>query len=106
MFNDDLFAKVKPGAHLINVARGSVVDQEALIRALDSGRLGFATLDVTDPEPLPEGHSLYTHPKVRLTPHISSNYALVRPRLLEKMSEDLSRFARGEQPSSRRNMRL
>lgn len=99
LFNDDLFARMKEGAHLINVARGSVVDQEALIRALNSGRLGFATLDVTDPEPLPEGHPLYTHPKVRLTPHISSNYALVRPRLLEKVSEDLTRFVRGEQPS-------
>jgi len=99
LFNDALFARVKPGAHLVNVARGSVVDQEALLRALDNGPLGFATLDVTDPEPLPEGHALYTHPKVRLTPHVSSNYLLVRHKLLEKVSDDLSRFARGEPPS-------
>jgi phosphoglycerate dehydrogenase-like enzyme len=99
LVNDALLARVKPGAHLINVARGSVVDQEALIRALDDGRLGFATLDVTDPEPLPEGHPLYTHPRVRLTPHISSNYQLVRHRLLEKVKDDLSRFVRGESPS-------
>ncbi len=100
LFNDDLLAKVKPGAHIINVARGSVIDQSALIRALDrDDGPGFATLDVTDPEPLPEGHPLYTHPKVRLTPHISSNYTYVRHRLLEKVRDDISRFMRGEQPS-------
>lgn len=99
LFDDALFARVKPGAHLINVARGSVVDQEALIRALDSGRLAFATLDVTEPEPLPDGHPLYSHPGVRLTPHISSNYKLVRDKLLDKVSNDISRFASGEAPS-------
>jgi phosphoglycerate dehydrogenase-like enzyme len=99
LIDDALLAQVKPGAHLINVARGSVVDQEALIRALDEGQLGFATLDVTEPEPLPEGHPLYSHPKVRLTPHISSNYTLVRNRLLDKIKDDISRFARGEVPS-------
>lgn len=99
MFDDALLARIKPGAHLINVARGSVIDQDALIRALDDGPLGFATLDVTDPEPLPEGHVLYSHGRVRLTPHISSNYSLVRHRLLDKINEDLSRFVRGEKPS-------
>lgn len=99
MFDRDLLGKVKHGAHLINVARGSVVDQQALLDALDSGSLGFATLDVTDPEPLPEGHPLYTHPRVRLTPHISSNYTVARGKLLEKIMADISRFARGERPS-------
>jgi len=99
LINERFLRRVKPGAHLINVARGSVVDQDALVQALDDGRLGFATLDVTEPEPLPEGHILYTHPKVRLTPHISSNYLQVRHRLLEKVQEDLSRFVRGQQPS-------
>ncbi len=100
LFSDDLLALVKPGAHIINVARGSVIDQSALIRALDrSNGPGFATLDVTDPEPLPDGHPLYIHPRVRLTPHISSNYTFVRHRLLEKMRDDISRFVRGEAPS-------
>lgn len=99
LFNADLLARVKPGAHLINIARGSVVDQDALIAALDAGRLDFATLDVTDPEPLPEGHRLYTHPQVRLTPHISSNYTAVRHRLLDKVAQDLTLFERGETPS-------
>jgi phosphoglycerate dehydrogenase-like enzyme len=99
LFDAALLAKVKPGAHLINVARGTVIDQPALVDALDHGPLGFATLDVTEPEPLPDGHILYTHPKVRLTPHISSNHTLVRHRLLEKIQEDLSRFVRGEKPT-------
>lgn len=99
LFNEALLARVKPGAHLINIARGSVIDQEALIHALDHGSLGFATLDVTEPEPLPEGHALYSHPRVRLTPHISSNHTLIRHRLLEKVNADLSRFVRGEKPS-------
>lgn len=100
LFNDALLSQVKPGAHIINVARGSVLDQDALIHALDrADGPGFATLDVTDPEPLPEGHPLYTHPKVRLTPHISSNYTLVRHRLLQKVRGDISRFVRGETPS-------
>lgn len=99
MFDRRLLAQVRPGAHLINVARGSVVDQAALLAALDSGRLDFATLDVTDPEPLPAGHRLYSHPRVRLTPHISSNYTAVRQRLLDKLSGDLARFVAGQPPS-------
>ena len=94
-----VLAHAKPTAHLINIARGSVIDQVALLAALDDGKLDFATLDVTDPEPLPDGHPIYTHPKIRLTPHISSNYLAVRHRLFDKVAEDLSRFARGETPS-------
>lgn len=100
LFDDALFARVKPGAHIINVARGSVIDQDALVRALDrNDGPGFATLDVTDPEPLPEGHRLYMHPHIRLTPHVSSNHTQVRHRLLEKVRDDISRFMRGELPS-------
>ncbi|WP_068084645.1 NAD(P)-dependent oxidoreductase [Novosphingobium rosa] len=98
LFNARLLARARPGAHLVNVARGSVVDQEALLGALDTSRLGFATLDVTDPEPLPEGHRLYTHPRVRITPHISSNYTHARARLLEKLVDNIDRFARGQKP--------
>ncbi|MEH3157439.1 MAG: D-isomer specific 2-hydroxyacid dehydrogenase family protein [Sphingomonas taxi] len=93
-----LLARAKPGAHLINVARGSVLDQEALIAALDNGPLGFATLDVTEPEPLPAAHPLWTHPKVRLTPHVSSNHTNVRHVLFDKVAANLDRFARGEIP--------
>lgn len=66
-----VLALAKPGLHLINVARGTLVQQEHLVQALNDGALGHATLDVTDPEPLPSNHILYTHPRVTLTPHIA-----------------------------------
>ncbi len=99
LVNAELLSHAKPTAHLINVARGSVLDQEALVAALDAGTLGFATLDVTEPEPLPADHVLWTHDRVRLTPHVSSNYTQVRHVLFEKMVANLDRFARGETPS-------
>jgi phosphoglycerate dehydrogenase-like enzyme len=95
----DLLRSAKPTAHLINVGRGAVLNQTALLAALDAGQLGFATLDVTEPEPLPADHPLWTHPRVRLTPHISSNYTQVRGALLDKVTLDLDRFLRGEAPS-------
>ncbi len=89
------FARVKPGVHFINIARGRIVDHEALLAALDSGQIGLASLDVTEPEPLPPGHRLYTHPKVRLSPHISwaGSDRSVQAQLLR---ENLRRFAAGE----------
>lgn len=62
---------VKPGVHLVNIARGSLVDQDALRVALDDGRVAMATLDTVEPEPLPAGHWMYEHPKVRLSAHVS-----------------------------------
>ncbi len=64
-------ALLKPGAHLVNIARGALLDQDALRAALDDGRVALATLDTVHPEPLPEGHWLYEHPKVRVSPHVS-----------------------------------
>ena len=66
-----MLALVRPGMHLVNIARGTLVDQDALREALDDGRVARATLDVCDPEPLPAGHWLYEHPGVSLTPHTS-----------------------------------
>ncbi|WP_333838764.1 NAD(P)-dependent oxidoreductase [Novosphingobium sp.] len=98
MIDATLLARMKPGAHLVNVARGSVVDQAALLEALDRGHLGFATLDVTDPEPLPAGHRLYSHPRVRLTPHLSANYLVARDKLMAKIFDDITLFAGGQAP--------
>ena len=93
---DETFAMMKPGVHLVNVARGGLVDQEALRRALDVGRVGLATLDCVDPEPLPAGHWIYDHPKVRLTPHISWAGPESHEGLMERFVENLERFLRGE----------
>lgn len=99
LIDGDVLARAKPTAHIINVARGAILDQDALLAALDAGRLGFATLDVTEPEPLPADHPLWTHPLVRLTPHVSSNYTFVRGALLDKVIANFERFARGETPN-------
>ena len=72
ILNARLFSFLPVGARLLHVGRGPQLDQGALIEALDSGRLAAAMLDVTDPEPLPESHALWSHPKVVITPHIAS----------------------------------
>ncbi|MBR1192139.1 glyoxylate/hydroxypyruvate reductase A [Bradyrhizobium sp. AUGA SZCCT0240] len=72
ILNARLFSFLPMGARLLHVGRGPQLDQTALIEALDGGRLAGAMLDVTDPEPLPEGHALWSHPKVMITPHIAS----------------------------------
>jgi phosphoglycerate dehydrogenase-like enzyme len=90
------FAALKEGAHVVNVARGSLVDQQALRVALDDGRVARATLDTVDPEPLPEGHWLYTHPAVRLSPHISWSAPGTMPRTLGLFVDNVRRFRVGE----------
>ncbi len=89
-------ARVKPGVHLVNVARGALVDQDALRAALDDGRVACASLDVVEPEPLPEGHWMYAHPRVRLSPHVSWSAPQTFGALLEVFLDNLGRFARGE----------
>jgi phosphoglycerate dehydrogenase-like enzyme len=85
----EAFAHVKPGVHIVNVARGALVDQDALRDALESGRVGLASLDVMEPEPLPAGHWLYTHPRVRLSPHTSWSAPGAFDLLLEPFLENL-----------------
>ena len=71
LIGKDILAAMKPDAHLVNISRGSLVDQDALRKALDDGKLRLASLDTVTPEPLPEGHWMYQHDAVRLSPHIS-----------------------------------
>ena len=90
------FDALRPGAHVVNVARGSLVDQDALLAALDSGRVARASLDVTDPEPLPAGHALDAHPDVRLSPHISWSSPDTVRRTIEIFVENLTRWRQGD----------
>jgi phosphoglycerate dehydrogenase-like enzyme len=96
LIGDAALACVKPGMHLVNVARGELVDQDALRRALDDGRIALASLDCVDPEPLPTGHWLYSHPRVRLSPHISWSMPGAFELLIEPFVENLRRYRNGE----------
>ncbi len=96
LLNASAFAAMKPGAHVVNVARGGLVDQDALRVALDGGRVGLATLDCVDPEPLPEGHWIYSHPRVRLSPHISWVAPGSHAGLMDRFVENLGRYLAGK----------
>lgn len=72
MLGADLFAQLPPGARLLHAGRGKQLDAGALIAALDAGQLSAALLDVTDPEPLPADHPLWSHPRILITPHVAS----------------------------------
>lgn len=89
------FASMKPGAHLINVARGGVVDEDAMLAALDSGRLAGAVLDVFDQEPLPPGSPLWEHPGVLLTPHISGLASDYEQQVRLLFRDNLARYLEG-----------
>ena len=95
LMNAERLAAMKDGAALINVARGAVVDTEALIRELNSGRI-TAGLDVTDPEPLPDGHPLWSARNVIITPHVGGDSEAFTPRGRKLVEEQLARFAAGE----------
>jgi lactate dehydrogenase-like 2-hydroxyacid dehydrogenase len=82
-------ARMKPGAILVNTSRGGLVDQAALLAALDAGRLRVAALDVTDPEPLPPGHPLVGRDDVVVIPHIGSATLATRTRMARMCVDNL-----------------
>jgi phosphoglycerate dehydrogenase-like enzyme len=83
------------GALLVNAARGPIVNTDALVEALQAGRIR-AALDVTDPEPLPEGHPLWSCPNLLLTPHVAASSPQFAPNALRVAAEELGRYMRGE----------
>jgi phosphoglycerate dehydrogenase-like enzyme len=93
--NADRIKKMKDGATLINVARGAIVDTNALIAELNTGRI-TAGLDVTDPEPLPEGHPLWSAPNLIITPHVGGDSAAFDPRARKMVEEQLERLAQSK----------
>jgi phosphoglycerate dehydrogenase-like enzyme len=89
MINASSLAMMKPGVYLINCARGGLVDQEALLAALDSGQVGGAGLDVTDPEPLPADDPLLDAPNLLVVPHIGSATVRTRERMAAMAVDNL-----------------
>jgi phosphoglycerate dehydrogenase-like enzyme len=89
-------AAMRPGAVLYNIGRGGTVDQTALLDALTSGKLAAAYLDVTDPEPLPPDHPLWTAPNCYITPHTAGGHIGERDRQVRHFLENLRRFVAGE----------
>lgn len=96
IFNAALFAKMKPTAYFINIARGGSVVTDDLLEALNTKKLAGAGLDVTDPEPLPAEHPLWKAPNVIITPHVASDSDLGSDAQLQVVRENLRRYSAGE----------
>jgi phosphoglycerate dehydrogenase-like enzyme len=94
MVDADFLSRMPDDSLLVNLARGSIVDTDALVAEVSSGRLR-AALDVTDPEPLPRGHALWSAPGVIITPHVGGASSALWPRAHRLVSEQLRRFADG-----------
>ncbi len=86
---------MRQGALLVNAARGPVVQTDALVEALNTGRIR-AALDVTDPEPLPAGHPLWSCPNLLLTPHVGGSSPQFAPRAIKTAEDELRRYIAGE----------
>jgi phosphoglycerate dehydrogenase-like enzyme len=91
-----VLSSMKPTAFLINIGRGEVIDENALIRALESGKIAGAALDVFSQEPLPKGHALWRTKNVIITPHIGGTSTIYVDQVLSIFEENLLRFLKGE----------
>jgi phosphoglycerate dehydrogenase-like enzyme len=96
MFDAAFFDGIKAGAFFINIGRGESVATAALVAALQAGKVGGAGLDVTDPEPLPPGHPLWSMRNVIITPHIATSSDFRDERTVTLVVENLRRYARGD----------
>lgn len=95
MIGEPEFAAMKQGALLVNAARGPVVKTDALLAALESRRIR-AVVDVTDPEPLPQGHPLWTAPNLFITPHVAASSNMFLPRAIDFAAGQIARYLKGE----------
>ena len=80
----------------MNVGRGALVDTDALVEALREGRLRGACLEVTDPEPLPDGHPLWSEPRALITPHVANTRTQLDAALARRAADNVARFRAGE----------
>lgn len=87
---------MKPTAWVVNVARGELIDTDALVDALKAGSIGGAALDVTDPEPLPEDHPLWDLDEAIITPHVANTWDMAVPELTAMVERNVARFASGK----------
>lgn len=92
LFGEPQFEAMKQTAYLVNIARGGLVDTDALGRALASGAIAGAALDVTDPEPLPDGHPLWEEPRCLITPHQADTPEMTAPLLAERIRLNVHAF--------------
>jgi len=96
LFDAARFAAMKPGAVFVNVSRGSLVDEPALVDALESGHLGAAVIDVTKEEPTPPDHPFWDAPNLLLSPHCSTSFDHYSERLLDLFAENVGRLGDGQ----------
>ena len=97
MFDKAALEEMKPSAWLVNVARGGLVDTAALVDALQAGTIGGAALDVTEPEPLPDGHPLWAMTNCIITPHVANTADMALPELVAMVERNVGHFVREEQ---------
>ena len=96
LFDERRFSLMKPSAYLVNIARGKMVDSTALLNALESGVIAGAAVDVTDPEPLPDGHALWNAPNLIITPHTADTNAQVVRLFSQRIDENVKAWLQGK----------
>ena len=100
LVRDETIALMQRAPVLVNTSRGGLVDLDAVLAALDDGRLAAVALDVTDPEPLPPSHPLRTHPRAIVTPHMAYYSAEAQDELKRRSADEIRRALTGESPRS------
>jgi phosphoglycerate dehydrogenase-like enzyme len=97
LFNSAMLGRMRPDAWIVNVARGPLIDTDALVEALRDQSIGGAALDVTDPEPLPDGHPLWSLEDVLITPHVANTWAMAVPELGALVARNVAAWCRGRE---------